>query len=434
MNMLRAVLVIVFATLLASCGGGKGTGTSSPPPPGASNDGGANVPATSQVAPAKDFTPSAVASMTLSSPTSNSMVVAWTPPDNSGSSPITGYQVGWTEGGTGRTWVSSASQDRLSSSPLTLTNLVPTSSYRVHVTPFNAVGAGVTKSMTLSTTAPETQAPPTPTGRSLTLPVLGGYYPNWTAAPVRIRDVHPNYNLIYIFHAQPVGGPPGTTGAVYFNLPGDGRSAATNFVADLQYARTVQGRKIILSVGGAGNGMSFPTREKSRTFVNSVVSIYNQLGGFDGLDWNTFEADQSPDTGEMIWISLELKRLFPGFIVTAPPAPWNARDLEFCEAMVRAGAMDFAAPQYYDGPGLDVPSYVVDNINQWVSLLGPEHVAIGFGISDAVNYMTVDEAATTWNQVKAKYPTIRGAFNWQVHTDEAAGWRFANTLGRLTNL
>jgi hypothetical protein len=373
--------------------------------------------------------------MTLSSPTNNSMVVAWTPPTDSGSSPVTGYRVGWTEGGTGRTWVSSAPHYTISQSPLTLINLVPGVSYQVHVTPFNAVGAGVMKFMTLSTAPLQTpaQPPATPPGGSLARKIVGGYYPNWTPSPVRIRDVHANYNLIYLFSARPVGGAPGTTGAVYFDLPGDGRGAATNFVADLQYARTVQGRKIILSVGGAGNGMSFPDRTKSQTFVNSVASLYAQLGGFDGMDWNTFEADQAPDTAEMIWISLELKRLFPGFMITAPPAPWSTRDQTFCQAMVAAGAMDYAAPQYYDGPGLDVPSYVVDNINQWTTLLGAEHVAVGFGIWDAVNYMTVDEAAYTWNQVKARYPAIRGTFNWQIHTDDAAGWRFATTLGPLVN-
>lgn len=57
----------------------------------------------------------------------------------------------------------------------------------------------------------------------------------------------------------------------------------TNIKADIAFARQSQGRKIILSVGGAGNGMSFPNRTKSQTFVDSIVTIYNQLGGFDGL-------------------------------------------------------------------------------------------------------------------------------------------------------
>ncbi|MGK3965403.1 glycosyl hydrolase family 18 protein [Sorangium sp. So ce118] len=271
---------------------------------------------------------------------------------------------------------------------------------------------------------------PAPAG-ALPAKVVAGYYPNWTPSPVRIRDVDSNYNLIYLFAAKPVGGSPGTTGAVVWTPPGDGRGAATNLNADIQYARTTQGRKIILSVGGAGAGMSFPDRQKSQTFVDSVVDIYNDLGGFDGLDWNTFEADQEPDTAEMKWISLELKQRFPGFIITAPPAPWNERDKRFCKEMVDAGAMDYAAPQYYDGPDLDQQAYIVNSVNEWVSLLGPTHVVVGFGIWDQPNYMSIDEAIPTWNEVEVNHPTLRGAFDWQIHIDESLGWPFADRIGPL---
>ncbi|MGK3991442.1 glycosyl hydrolase family 18 protein [Sorangium sp. So ce136] len=268
-------------------------------------------------------------------------------------------------------------------------------------------------------------------GGALPAKVVAGYYPNWTPSPIRIRDVNSNYNVIYLFAAKPVGGSPGTTGAVEWTPPGDGRGAATNLNADIQYARTTQGRKIILSVGGAGAGMSFPDRQKSQTFVESVVDIYNNLGGFDGLDWNTFEADQTPDTAEMIWISLELKRRFPGFIITAPPAPWNERDKKFCEDMVNAGAMDYAAPQYYDGPDLDQQPYIVENVDEWVRRLGPTHVVVGFGIWDQPNYMSIDEAIPTWNKLEVDHPTLRGAFDWQIHIDESLGWPFADRIGPL---
>jgi chitinase len=262
--------------------------------------------------------------------------------------------------------------------------------------------------------------------------VVGVYYPNWTPSPPRIRNLDANYNLVYLFAATPVGGAPGTTGAVTFTPPGDGLGAATNLVADIQYARKTQGRKIMLSVGGAGNGMSFPNRGKSQAFLDSVVAIYNQLGGIDGLDWNTFEGSQAPDTSEMIWISLQLKQRFPGFIISAPPAPWNSVDKVFCQAMVNAGAMDYAAPQYYDGPGLADPAYVVPNVAEWVALLGASHVVIGFGINpSAANYMTPAAAITIWNQVRAASPTIHGGFDWEISTDVAQGFPFAHGVGNL---
>jgi len=258
--------------------------------------------------------------------------------------------------------------------------------------------------------------------------VLGGYWTYWKKSAVRIRDIDPDYNLVYLFHAQPVGGAPGTTGAVYWTNPDNGRGAAANLVADIQYARNVQGRKAILTVGGANAGITFANRERSQNFIDSIVNIYDQLGGFDGIDWNNYEGSISASTEEMIWISLELKRMFPGFMITTPPAPWRAADLEFSKAMVQAGALDYAAPQYYDGPGLNDPSFVVDNIAKWVNALGAEHVVVGFGVSEEANYMTIDQVVTAWNQVKAKYPTIRGAFNWEIHKDESNGWEFANTL------
>jgi hypothetical protein len=262
--------------------------------------------------------------------------------------------------------------------------------------------------------------------------IVAGYYPNWTPAPPRIRDLDANYNLIYLFAAHPVGGPPGTTGAVTWSPPGDGQGAATNLVADIQYARKSQGRKILLSVGGAGQGMSFPNRDKSQHFLDSIVAIYNQLGGFDGLDWNTFEGSQAPDTSEMIWISLQLKQRYPGFVISAPPAPWNAVDKVFCQAMVNAGAMDYAAPQYYDGPGLAEPSYVVPNVAEWVNLLGASHVVVGFGINpSAANYMTPANAISIWNQVRAASPAIHGGFDWETNTDQAQGYPFAHGVGNL---
>lgn len=276
---------------------------------------------------------------------------------------------------------------------------------------------------------------PTPCGGGATSgngKVIGVYYPNWTPSPPRIRDLDANYNLVYLFAATPVGGAPGTTGAVTWSPPGDGQGAATHLVEDIRTARQTQGRKILLSVGGAGNGMSFPNRDKSQHFVDSIVAIYNQLGGIDGLDWNTFEGSQAPDTSEMIWISQQLKQRFPGFVISAPPAPWNPVDKAFCQAMVQAGAMDYAAPQYYDGPGLAVPSYVVPNVAEWVNLLGAAHVVVGFGINPgAANYMTPADAISIWNQVHTANPTIHGGFDWEMSTDLAQGFPFAHGVGNL---
>jgi chitinase len=262
--------------------------------------------------------------------------------------------------------------------------------------------------------------------------VVGGYYPNWTASPPRLRDVDPHYNLIYLFAATPVGGSPGD-GNIEWTAPGDGLGAATNLVADIAYARHTQGRKIILSIGGAGNDMSFPNRTTSQTFVSSVQTLYAQLGGFDGIDWDSFEGTD-PDTTELIWISQQLKSIYPGFMITVPPAPWDDADMTFCSQMASAGALDYCAPQYYDGPGLAEQSYVVSNVAQWVTLLGPSKVVVGFGVwDDQTDYMTASQAVSTWDAVQAATPTLRGAFDWQIDVDYSTGWPFALQVGPLVN-
>ncbi len=263
--------------------------------------------------------------------------------------------------------------------------------------------------------------------------LVGGYYPNWTPSPVRIRDIDPHYNLVYLFAATPVGGSPGTTGAIEWTAPGDGLGAATNLNADLAYARETQGRKLVMSVGGAGNSISFPARAKSQAFVDSVAALYTQLGGFDGIDWDTYEGTDTPDTSEMLWISLQLKSMYPGFFITTPPAPWSTVDQTFCSQMAAAGALDYAAPQYYDGPNLATQSYIVTSVATWASLLGESKLVVGFGVADAANYMTIAQVISTWTALEASHPALRGAFDWQIDVDEASGWPFADQVGPLVN-
>jgi chitinase len=262
--------------------------------------------------------------------------------------------------------------------------------------------------------------------------LVGGYYPNWTPSPVRIRDVDPHYNLIYLFAATPTGGSPGN-GEITWTPPGDGLGAATNLNADIAYARQTQGRKIILSIGGADNDMSFPDRTTSQTFVSSVASVYAALGGFDGIDWDTYEGTDSPDTSEMIWISQQLKSMFPGFLITSPPAPWSTVDQTFCSQMEQASALDWCAPQYYDGPNLATQAYIVPSVDTWSSLLGETSLVVGFGIAEATNYMTVAEVISTWDQVNTNHPNLRGAFDWQIDVDQSTGWPFATQVGPLIN-
>ncbi len=132
--------------------------------------------------------------------------------------------------------------------------------------------------------------------------------------------------------------------------------------------------------------------------------------------------------------SQQLKARWPGFIITSAPAPWSAVDQTFCQQLLQGNALDYCAPQYYDGPNLADPSYVQSNIATWMTLLGPSHVVVGFGVNPGVtNYMSIGQATSTWNAIKAAYPATLGVFDWQIDTDYAQGWPFANQMKPLVN-
>lgn len=344
--------------------------------------------------------------------------------------------VGVCDGGAGQKWAIDANSDGtytlvnpLTSNALDVSGCGTSNGTRVQ-TWANGVnvcdgGAGQKWQFAAATT---TGTPPS----SGTGKIVGGYYPWWVASPVRLINVPSVYNLIYLFAATTAGGG-ADTGAVTFTLPADNNGAATNWAADIQTVRNVQHRKVILSVGGSGYAMAFPNRAYSQTFLDSVEALYNAWGGFDGLDWNTFEGI-SPDVSEMIWVSQQLKAAHPGFIISAPPAPWNTSDQQLCVSMLQAGALDYCAPQYYDGPNLADPSWILPNVDVWMGLIPQKNFVFGFGIDpDLANYETIAVGISVWQSISAKYPSIGGAFDWQINEDLLNGGPFVNQLAPLVN-
>jgi chitinase len=261
------------------------------------------------------------------------------------------------------------------------------------------------------------------TTMSLPSKVAAVYWTRWNGS-IRLTQVPVSYNTLILFAATKGG----TEGTVVW-----GQDVA----ADIKTCRA-RGQKIIMSCGGAGQGINFASRTESTRFVDSIVRINTELGGtvtapvLDGVDFNTFEANATPNATEYLWIAYELRRRFgSGFGIISPPAPWSDRDKQFCRAMLSGGAMDYAAPQYYDGPGLSDPNYIVDNVNQWIrDVAGGDasKIVVGFGMADAANYSTIDEIKSAWNRIESAHPNIRGAFLWQHKTDSDRGWAFANQV------
>ncbi len=257
--------------------------------------------------------------------------------------------------------------------------------------------------------------------------VVGVYWTRWNPQ-IRLASVPQAYNLLYLFAATKAG----SEGGISWGQ--------NDVAADIKTCRG-RGQRIILSTGGAGQGIRFGDRAASTRFVDSVVRINTELGGtltapaIDGVDFNTFEADATPNTPEYVWIGLELKRRFgQAFAITSPPAPWSNVDRVFCKEMLAKGAMDYAAPQFYDGPGLAEPAYIVQRTAEWVrDVAGGDasKIVVGFGMENAPNYSTIDQITSAYQQIKTAHPTIRGAFLWQHKTDADRAWAFANRAAPL---
>ncbi len=256
--------------------------------------------------------------------------------------------------------------------------------------------------------------------------VSGVYWTGWNPEP-GLAALPGGFNLAYLFAAHN-----STGGRVTWDYA---RPTGIETVR-------ARGMKVLLSTGGAGSGISFDSRGTSTEFVDSIEAINASWGGtrsapaFDGVDLNTFEASAVPNTSEYLWIAQELKRRFGAqFLITCPPAPWKQADRDFARTMLAAGAMDYVAPQYYDGPGLSDPTYIASSVRTWITDIAAgdaSRVVIGFGISPgSANYSTTAQVAQAWQQVEAEFPAIRGAFVWSHSGDAANGWGFATAISPL---
>lgn len=368
--------------------------------------------------------PSAPATTSVTNPTSTTMTINWTPPTNIGSSAITGYTVAW--GG----WESALTTPETRS--MNLTNFVGGQTYTISVYAWNAAGRSPAKNRTWTAPTDTGGGTPNPALLGMAPRFAGAYLADWAYGTIPLANFSQNWNFLLVFSARPTG-----NGSFAW------QSATPTGIS------TVRGRgqRVILSFGGAGATFDFLTRTHSQNFVNSVRAINTQWGGtltspaFDGVDFNTFEADAVRNSAEYIWMGHELKRIFGfNFIVTAPPTPnWGGRDHQFCRDVLAAGAFDFVSPQYYDG-GLATSYNILDapetSITWWVNNIAggdASKIGVGFGITwpgaGASDYMTWQAIHSVWNTLESRHPSLRAAWIWRSDFDaNYNGGNFAATV------
>jgi hypothetical protein len=254
--------------------------------------------------------------------------------------------------------------------------------------------------------------------------VVGGYWTWWSNAPSPAR-LHPAYNVLYLFHAEPDPSATYRGEALRWRGP-----RSTTFRAALADWRSAGGC-VLLTVGGADAQVPLPDRVTTQRVLASIAALHTELGGFDGVDWNTYEGDPAPPTSELVWASAQLKRAYgPDFAITTPPAPRVASDRAHCRGMLDAGVLDLVAPQCYDAPGSWDPGEVAGTLRWWAAGLGgADRLAVGVGLPGAVAGAPTGPALPAWERVRDALPEIRGAYAWDLSADAATGWAFAEEVG-----
>jgi len=128
-----------------------------------------------------------------------------------------------------------------------------------------------------------------------TAPTLLGYFHNWNFAPapyIALNQIPVDYNLIAVAFALPTGG---TDYRISFVPEG---VSPTQFRQHMQMVQG-QGRKVILSVGGATAPITLNNSMERDSFVASLNRILVEYP-FDGLDLNLEGASLQVSVGSSI--------------------------------------------------------------------------------------------------------------------------------------
>lgn len=109
--------------------------------------------------------------------------------------------------------------------------------------------------------------------------IIVGYWHNFDngSGNIRLRDISPDFDVINVSFAEPTNGPQGgTIGFAPYN------ATDAEFISDIQYLQS-QGKKVIISIGGANGQVQLASTAARNAFVSSMKAIITKYG-FNGLD------------------------------------------------------------------------------------------------------------------------------------------------------
>ncbi len=420
--------------------------------------------------PAPDTVPPTVPGGLRSTGVSGSSVsLSWTAStDNVG---VTGYEV-FVNGGSG------ASATTSGATSVTVTGLAANTTYTFTVKARDAAGNRSVASSGVSATTTGTQ----PTGSKL----IVGYWHNFDngSTNIRLRDISPKFNVIQVAFAEPVGGPgSGRMAFAPYN------SSVADFKADIALLKS-QGRKVLISIGGANGTVHLDTAVARQDFVTSMQALIDTYG-FDGLDLdlegsslslNGGDTDfRNPTTPRIVNVIQATRQLLnqngPGFILTMAPetayvqggmsaygGPWGAY-LPVIHAL--RDRLTYLHVQHYNTGtvmALDGRAYAQSTPDFHVAMaemmilgfpvggntqamfpgLRPEQVLIGLpsspqaagggytvpaNVHRALDYLIKGQSfgGTYVLRTPAGYPGFKGLMTWSINWDAFTNFEFSNS-------
>lgn len=337
----------------------------------------------------------------------------------------------------------------------TATGLAASTTYGFKVRACDASGNCSAYGATVSGTTSSGPSQP-PTG-NLPKHILTGYWQNFDngATVQRIRDVHPNYDLIAVAFADADATRPG---AITFTLDPAlagrlGGYTAAEFKADIA-AKQAAGKKVILSVGGQNGTISVANATAAANFADSALAVLREYG-FDGIDIDLENGVNATYMGNALR-SLQ-SRFGSGLIIAMAPQTIDMQSPAqeyFKLALNIKDILTVVNVQYYNSGSMNgcngqvYSQGTVDFITAQACImlqggLRPDQVGLGLPAStrgagsgyvsptvvkNALDCLTRGtncgsfRPTTTW-------PGLRGAMTWSTNWDALNGNDFANQVG-----
>ncbi|MET0402701.1 MAG: glycosyl hydrolase family 18 protein [Cystobacter sp.] len=208
--------------------------------------------------------PSAPTSLRSTGSTNTSVSLEWAASsDNVG---VSGYEV-FVNG------AATASTSTTGATSATVSGLAANTSYTFTVKARDAAGNRSSASAQVSARTQQTPS------NDLPSKILSGYWHNFDNGSgfIRLRNVSPKWDVLNVSFAEPTNGPSG--GTMGFTPYG---TSEADFKADVAYLKS-QGKKVIISIGGANGQVRLETTAARDAFVSSMRSIIEKYG-FDGID------------------------------------------------------------------------------------------------------------------------------------------------------